>query len=83
MAAADSLARANVSFVVLESTNRTGGRSQSITFGDKSVWYIAYTAIRCGAVLLLWRCIASVALYCISTVAFFLCAFYRYLVAYS
>ena len=38
MAAADSLARANVSFVVLESSNRTGGRSHAITFGDSSVW---------------------------------------------
>ena len=36
--AADQLARANVSFVVLESTNRTGGRSHAITFGDPAVW---------------------------------------------
>ena len=38
MAAADSLSRANVSFVVLESTNRTGGRSHAITFGDEKIW---------------------------------------------
>ena len=38
MAAADSLARANVSFLVLESSNRTGGRSRALTFGDPSVW---------------------------------------------
>lgn len=39
MAAADSLARANVSFVVLESTNRTGGRSHSLpSFGDPEIW---------------------------------------------
>ena len=39
MGAADSLARANVSFVVLESTNRTGGRSYAIEFGDPNVWH--------------------------------------------
>ena len=38
MGAADSLARANVSFLVLESTNRTGGRSHAIEFGDPNVW---------------------------------------------
>jgi hypothetical protein len=39
MAAADSLARANVSFVVLESSNRTGGRSHALpTFGHPDVW---------------------------------------------
>jgi hypothetical protein len=39
MAAADSLARANVSFVVLEATNRTGGRSHALPhFGHPSVW---------------------------------------------
>ncbi|KAL1524158.1 hypothetical protein AB1Y20_019067 [Prymnesium parvum] len=38
MAAADSLARANVSFLVLESTNRTGGRSHSLRFGHPAVW---------------------------------------------
>ena len=43
MAAADSLARANaaganVSFVVLESSNRTGGRSHATAFGDPKVW---------------------------------------------
>ena len=38
MAAADSLARSNVSFVVLEATNRTGGRTHAITFGDPKVW---------------------------------------------
>ena len=39
MAAADSLARANTSFLVLESTNRTGGRSHAIEFGDPKVWH--------------------------------------------
>ena len=38
MAAADSLARANVSFLVLESSNRTGGRTHAITFGHSDVW---------------------------------------------
>ena len=38
MAAADSLARANVSFVVLEATNRTGGRTHALTFGDPAIW---------------------------------------------
>jgi len=37
MAAADHLARANMSFVVLEASNRTGGRTKSIEFGDASV----------------------------------------------
>jgi monoamine oxidase len=37
MAAADHLARANVSFVVLEASNRTGGRSKAINFGNPSV----------------------------------------------
>merc|ERR1719183_296777 len=37
MAAADSLARANVSFVLLEADNRTGGRSHAFQFGDPSV----------------------------------------------
>lgn len=37
MAAADHLARAGVSFVVLEAANYTGGRSHSIEFGDPSV----------------------------------------------
>jgi len=38
MAAADTLARSNVSFLVLESTNRTGGRTHSVPFGDPRVW---------------------------------------------
>ena len=38
MAMADRLSRANVSFVVLESSNRTGGRSHAVEFGDPSVW---------------------------------------------
>ena len=38
MAAADTLARANVSFVVLEVSNRTGGRSHALQFGDPAVW---------------------------------------------
>ena len=38
MGAADILARANVSFLVVESTNRTGGRSHAIEFGDPNVW---------------------------------------------
>ena len=38
MAAADSLASANVSFVVLEMSDRTGGRSHALTFGDPSIW---------------------------------------------
>ena len=40
MSAADYLARAgdNVSFVVLESSNRTGGRSHATSFGDPAVW---------------------------------------------
>jgi len=38
MAAADALARANVSFVILESTNRTGGRTRALPFGDARVW---------------------------------------------
>eukprot|EP00746_Dinoflagellata_sp_MGD_P010152 gnl/MRDRNA2_/MRDRNA2_120884_c0_seq1.p1 gnl/MRDRNA2_/MRDRNA2_120884_c0~~gnl/MRDRNA2_/MRDRNA2_120884_c0_seq1.p1 ORF type:complete len:550 (-),score=89.79 gnl/MRDRNA2_/MRDRNA2_120884_c0_seq1:103-1539(-) len=37
MAAADSLARANVSFLVLEASNRTGGRSRAVEFGNPSV----------------------------------------------
>lgn len=37
MAAADSLARANVSFVVLEASNHTGGRSHAFEFGHPSV----------------------------------------------
>jgi len=37
MAAADHLARAGVSFVVLESANYTGGRTHSIEFGDPAV----------------------------------------------
>lgn len=39
MAAADSLAQANTTFLVLESTNRTGGRSHAIAFGDPKVWH--------------------------------------------
>ena len=39
MAAADSLARAkNVSFLVLESTNRTGGRTHAVPFGNPHIW---------------------------------------------
>jgi len=38
MAAADWLARANVSFLVLESTDHTGGRTHSIPFGHPDVW---------------------------------------------
>ena len=39
MTAAHSLALANQSFVVLESTNRTGGRSHALAgFGDPRVW---------------------------------------------
>jgi hypothetical protein len=39
MSAADYLERAgNVSFVVLESSNRTGGRSHATSFGDPAVW---------------------------------------------
>ena len=39
MAAADSLARANVSFVLLESSQRTGGRSHALpAFGHPSIW---------------------------------------------
>lgn len=39
MGAAHALALANQSFVVLESTNRTGGRSHALAgFGDPSVW---------------------------------------------
>jgi len=37
MAAADHLARANVSFVILEASNYTGGRTHSIEFGNPSV----------------------------------------------
>lgn len=37
MAAADYLARANVSFLVLEASNRTGGRTHAIEFGHPSV----------------------------------------------
>ena len=38
MAAADSLARAaNVSFLVLEASNRTGGRVRPLAFGDPKV----------------------------------------------
>ena len=38
MAAADALARANVSFLVLEASNRTGGRVKPLQFGDPAVW---------------------------------------------
>ena len=38
MAAADHLARANVSFVVLEASNRTGGRVHPLAFGDPTIW---------------------------------------------
>jgi len=38
MAAAKTLSLANVSFVVLESSNRTGGRSHSVAFGNPDVW---------------------------------------------
>jgi len=37
MAAADSLARANVSFVVLEASDHTGGRTHAFEFGNPSV----------------------------------------------
>jgi len=37
MAAADHLARANVSFVVLEASDHTGGRTTPLKFGDPSV----------------------------------------------
>jgi len=42
MAAADSLARANVSFVVLEADTWTGGRSHAIEFGDPSVGKVVF-----------------------------------------
>ena len=38
MSAAATLARANVSFLVLEVSNRTGGRSHAVEFGDPRVW---------------------------------------------
>ena len=38
MAAADHLSRANVTFLLLEGTNRTGGRSRAMEFGDPNVW---------------------------------------------
>ena len=38
MAAADWLARNNATFLVLESTNRTGGRSRAFNFGDPRIW---------------------------------------------
>ena len=39
MAAADSLVRAgNVSFAVIESSNRTGGRTHAVAFGRLDVW---------------------------------------------
>eukprot|EP00040_Diaphanoeca_grandis_P021582 m.115129 g.115129 ORF g.115129 m.115129 type:complete len:529 (-) comp28399_c0_seq2:129-1715(-) len=37
MGAADTLARNGVSFVILEATNRTGGRTHAINFGDSSI----------------------------------------------
>jgi len=37
MAAADSLARANVTFLVFEASNHTGGRSHAIEFGHPSI----------------------------------------------
>lgn len=46
MSAANSLARANVSFLVFESSNRTGGRSHAVPFGDSRIWS---GVVECGS----------------------------------
>ena len=62
MAAADAIERANqahgeddaLSFVILESTNRTGGRSHAITFGRSSQGWVKFGFWFCQCLM---RCV--------------------------
>ena len=52
MAAADHLSRANIKFLVLESSDRTGGRTKAIEFGDASVGKYVFEQVR----KIVWGC---------------------------